>query len=91
MNVEYSNNSDLVVKITVQIKLAPPVAVSVGQGCGIRGLRALDYRRLPSSEFLNNLCRRESVFHNPSVVCDYMAVPPFVLDIVGHTGVLISP
>jgi len=70
MNVEYSNNSDLVVKIAVQIKLAPPVAVSVGQGCGIRGLRSLDYRRLSSAEFLNNLCcRLESVFRNPSIVC----------------------
>jgi hypothetical protein len=57
MNVEYSNNSDLVVKITVQIKLAPPVEVSVGQGCGIRGLRALDYRKLPWGVFLNNSCR----------------------------------
>ena len=77
MNVEYGNNSDLVVKITVQIKLAPPVAVSVGQGCGIRGLRALDYRRLPSGEFLNNLCRRrEIVFRNPSIVCDRIALPP---------------
>ena len=75
MNVEYSNNSDLVVKFTVQIKLAPPVAVSVGQGCGIRGVRALGYRRLPSVEFLNNLYnRRGSLFHNSSVVCNHIAV-----------------
>jgi hypothetical protein len=33
----YNNNGDLVVKLTFQINLAPPVAQSVGQGCEIRG------------------------------------------------------